>query len=696
MAYQSKKKIQKISRREFIRLSALTAAGAVATACSTSVPAPAPQAPAGEAVAPTEAPVQEVAQVASKTSRYSEAPQLADLVQAGKLPPIEERLPPQPVVVEPLDEVGVYGGKLRTVMVKDRTFQVRSAYGPDGILRVSRDLKTIEPNLADSWEYSDDGKTFTLHLHEGLRWSDGEPWDANSIEYWWVHDNMNPELSPASRIEFRQQVDGEWVDATFEKIDDTTVSWTFPRPSAVLPLHLAHWIGVNMLAMTCKHYLQQFHVDFVDDPAQLTAMAQEEGFESWTELYLNRRGDASYGMPRFHPEMPTLTAYKLKKPLEGNLWVADRNPYYWKVDTAGNQLPYIDEVIITNAETPEVANAMIAAGEVNFSNGFVTSLDNYALYKENEENGHYGVRMFHTSEGASLLLQPNQTCQDPVLREIFQDLRFRQALSHALDRDTINMVVFQGLGVPFQTHVIPPSKFYVEEYAKAFTEFDVDQANQLLDDMGLTERDGEGFRLRPDGKRLVINLEYSAIKTTYTPLAELLVDMWGDIGLEVSHRLVSDDILDPRVQANEVEFGMWHGDKSSDVLFPIVPMWWVPYEVGWERQWGIEWARWFQTGGEEGQEPPEEIKQVYDNWQQLQSTLDEDEFIRLGKAILQSQAENLWTIGTIGEVPEPMIVGDNLKNYPEKGYTGYDWLGTYPYHAEQLFFEGGKWSGEPG
>jgi peptide/nickel transport system substrate-binding protein len=305
------------------------------------------------------------------------------------------------------------------------------------------------------------------------------------------------------------------------------------------------------------------------------------------------------------------------------------------------------------------------------------------------------VRLFKASEGSTLIYQPNQTTTDLVLREIFRDVRFRRALSLALDRDTINNAVYQGLGRPYQTHVITDSKFYVQEYTEAFTEYDPDEANRLLDEIGLDARDSEGFRLRPDGARLVLNLQYTDVKTSFTPNAELAREFWSDIGIQMTLTLITGELLTTRIQANEVSFGLWHADKSSDIIFPQRPEWYVPWSVGWEKAWGIQWAQWYTTGGQEGEEPPADILGLLDTWEQMQATLDEEEQIRLGREILKYQAENLLTIGTVGEVPEPVIVGENLRNFPEMGYTGFDWLNTYPYHVEQVYFEGGEWSGAP-
>ncbi len=681
------RKRREVSRREFIRLSAIATAGVAVAACASGDAEPQDM-PVDATVEPAVDPT--AAEPAVEGQVYNEAPELAELVRAGELPSVDERLPGNPVVVEPLNEVGVYGGSLRTVMVSERGFQVRSSYGPEGILRIARDNGTIVPNLAESWEYNDEGTVFTLTLNEGIKWSDGEPFNADSVMYWWEAYILNDELNP---VKPSWLVTGGEL-AQLEKVDDNTVRFTFTEPYPFLILRLGHAQGSTITPYMASHYLQQFHPDYTS-PEEAQQLAEAADFENWYEYYENRASN-TYGMPFQNVDLPTLLPYRLERPLSENIMVCSRNPYYWKVDTAGNQLPYINQVIVTNTEDAEVANAIIASGEINFSVAFVAQLANFPLYQQNAEANNYQVLLFGASEGTALNYQPNQTSGDPVLREMFSDVRFRQALSLALDRDTINRAVYQGLGRPYQTHVIPASKFYVQEMTEAFTEYDPEQANQLLDEMGLTERDGDGFRLRPDGEPLIINLQYTDVKDSFTPNAELAQEFWADVGLQFTLTLISGELLETRMEANELDFGLWHADKSSDVIFPQRPEWYVPWEVGWEKPWGVQWARWYTTDGEEGEEPPAEVMANIERWEGMQRTLDEDEQIRLGREILQSQADNLWTIGTVGDVPEPVIIGSNLRNFPEEGYTGFDWLNTYPYHVEQMYFEGGEWAGNLG
>lgn len=694
MTGSSKKDERKLTRRTFLRVSALAAVGTGIAACTpaTTAPTDAPAAgaasntPASAGVSPTKAP--EATKAVEPISKFKEAPALADLVKAGSLPPVEERLPEQPEVVPPIETIGEYGGMLRTVMIgENTTFHVRNTWGPETLLRIDRDGSTITPGVAESWELSDDGKVFTFHLRKGMKWSDGEPFNADNLMFWYNDVIMNDELTPAKPVWMKP--DGALM--TMEKVDDFTVTMTFGVAYPLLIYRMAHTEGMNMVAQSPKHYLSQFHINYADK-AELDKKAAEGNFDSWVKLYQDV-GANSNGSTLKNTDYPTVAPFKLKEKTT-SARIYERNPYYWKVDPEGNQLPYVDMLNTAYVDKGEVANAMVASGKINFQAGFVFSLSNYPLYKQNEVAGKYKVRLFNTPESSALILMPNQTCKDEVLRGIFQDVRFRQALSYAMDRTTLNESLFQGLGVPVQTHVIPNSKYYMPEYEQAFTEYNLDTSNQLLDEAGLDKIDGEGFRLRPDGERMIINLTYTPSKDYMNPAAELVKEFLTTVGLETKLESITGELMQSRVPANEIEFGIWYADKASDILFPNQPMWFVPFEMGWERPWCVEWARWNQTGGKEGMEPPAIIKDLITKWRAALTTIDDDERLQLGKDILKSQAENLWTIGTVGHLFEPVIVGENLKNFPEEGYTGFDYLTGSHYRVEQIYFEGGKWTGE--
>jgi peptide/nickel transport system substrate-binding protein len=654
---------KKMSRRQFLRLSA----GAAGIAAFSSA----------------------LPNIAVKAAQmtFSEAPDLAELVAAGELPPVAERLPVNPVVVEPMESVGVYGGSIRTATFQDRGFQVRSTWGPEPILRIGRDSSTIEPNIAESWEYSEDGTSFTVNLREGMKWSDGGPFNADGFEFWHTNVLSNADLPANGANEFR--VNGQLP--SFTKNSDTSFTLTWDQPHANLPGLLSHWIGVQMTRWLPRHYLEQFHPDFAD-AAELEAEIADGGFETWEQLISNRVS-VNYGLHETNIDMPTVLPFKLSRPKENNLMVADRNPYYWKVDTEGKQLPYVNEVIVNNFENPEGRDAAIAAGELNYVNTD-TTFTNFPLYQENAEGGNYVVRLWKTSRAAEHTLMLNHTCQDMVLREIFSDVRFKRALSLAMDRQTIANVVYQGFGVPSQVQMIPGSKYRVEEYVTRDTEYDPDTASALLDEMGLETND-EGMRMRPDGEPLVLRLDIQVGQAGSEEVAELWREFFGDVGIELDIRPIARDLIRGVIDNNEIEVGMWIADKCSDAMFPHTPVWHVPFLPTDWNQWGIEWVKWYATDGSEGEEPPAEVAQVQALFDEMKVTVDEDRRVEIGKEIMRLNIENLWNIGNVGEVPIPVILGSNMINYPADGFTSFDWLGNHQYQIEQVYFDGGEWAGAP-
>jgi len=366
--------------------------------------------------------------------------------------------------------------------------------------------------------------------------------------------------------------------------------------------------------------------------------------------------------------------------------MAERNPYYWKVDPEGNQLPYIDRIFVSTVGEREMLSAKIVAGEVDLE-GLQTDLKDLPLYKDSAEQANYQVLIWNRVQGVDVCYQPNQTyAEDLVLRDILRDVRFRRALSLAIDRDDINEAIYFGLATPRQTTVIPQSKYFEPEFASAYAEYDLDKANALLDEMGLKWDENHEYRLRPDGKRLSIILEYAEMETPKTPTSELIKEYWKDIGVDLSVKMITGELDSIRYMGNLVQMGLWHADRCG-FLFDTEPFWWVPMRYQWECTWAPLWARWYETGGEAGEEPPEEVKKNIERWERMRITPDEEERIRLGKEILRSQAENLWTIGTVGLAPHPVIVRNNLRNVPEKAVLGWDYFWTLPQKPEQYFFK---------
>jgi peptide/nickel transport system substrate-binding protein len=272
--------------------------------------------------------------------------------------------------------------------------------------------------------------------------------------------------------------------------------------------------------------------------------------------------------------------------------------------------------------------------------------------------------------------------KDPVLRDIFRDDRFRQALSLAINREEVNNVIYYGTGIPRQLTVLRSCRSFKPEYELAYAEYDVERANALLDEMGLEWDAAHEVRLRPDGKPLEVAFDFLESETPKAATTELLTDYWADVGFKITPKEVSRELLRPKIMAGEEPMGLWHADECSEILFLMRPKWFAPI-AGDESVWGVPWGTWHATGGKEGQEPPPDIKDLFE-WLDLYIQTDE---VQYGQKILDSQAEHIWSIGVVGHCPKPIIVKNNVINVPEEGMYCWDTLFGYAYHPSQYSFK---------
>jgi len=602
---------------------------------------------------------------------FQEAPMLRAKVAAGELPVLEERLPEEPLVVEPLEEIGQYGGTLKTVMVGAAGWPALSAR-TQALFRISPDLglDTLAPNIAKGWDWSEDVKTLTVYLRKGLKWSDGAPFTADDILFWYEDILLNDELTPAKPLDWSPG--GELVEV--KKINDYTVSFQFAVPSPPIMTNLARrW---NLAPHFPKHYLKQYHVKYNPKADEI---AKEEGYDYWWESFNFHKTGAN---AQQDTNLPTLDTWVLKEiDSFGNRYY-ERNPYYWKVDTAGNQLPYIDEQLVTVTENEEVANLKAMAGEFSYV-AKVLGLQNYPLYKKNEEEGNYRVLLGQWPRGSETAYLFNYTHKDPVLKNIFHDIRWRQAMSLAINRDEINDTLFFGEAVSRQPISLPETSFYEPGMAEHYIEYAPEKANELLDEMGL-KRGKDGYRLRPDGEPLAITIEYSAGGGPKKEIHQLVSSYWEDVGIKVVVKECGRQFYRQRLNANEVDVGTWHYDQLSEFgMYRKPNAFTTPFRFG-----AIGYENWHNTGGEGGEEPPEYIKRLFQSVDEWRTVLPgTEEYMILGREFLTILSENLVAIGTVGIGPWPVIVKNDLRNFPEKVVIGGDWDFFGPYQAEQWFFE---------
>lgn len=683
-----------VTRRKFIGYSAALSVGALLAACGGSAPpetgTPAPAgstppaappagataAPAGPAATAPAAAIQsraagvQYAQVVTTVpAKLSESPALAKLVQEGKLPPVKDRLPAEPLVIKPI-EIGQYGGSMRVGNFRAAISGADQAYGAgynQNFFRHSPDLTSGVPNVAKAIDVSDDKRTYTIHLRRGMKWSDGAPYTSKDVLFWYEDILLNKEITPSIALDFRPG--GKVMEMTAP--DDYTVVITFAVPHPrFLMANLTHRYGWYLGQQAHpSHYLKQFHIKYNPKAAD---EAKAEKFNTWVERFQDRANR------EVNPAKPDIAAFIVEE-VAPTVVRYRRNPYFWMVDSEGNQLPYVDTMEMERLQNVETYHAKIVTGAFDYA-AFDTDILNFSTYEGSAQKGNYRLLLWSSGRGGEVFFQVNMNYGDEVLRKIHQDVRYRRALSIAINREEINRLLFFGQAVPRQMTVIPESKYFKPEYEKAWAQYDVDQANKLLDEMGLKWDAAKKTRLRPDGKPMQINFSYYDGEGPKTAILELVAEFWRVIGIDVTAKSITRQLLAPRVRANEEPMSLWHGDASTDVLLPVDRKWSIGKD-GDECTIAPLWNQWFQTGGAQGEEPPDWYKAPLNAWKTLSETLDPEAAAQL----LRSQAENIWSIGTVGMAPWPVIAKNTLRNVPKYGITTWDGLFLYPYHPETFF-----------
>lgn len=616
---------------------------------------------------------------------YGEAPMLAERVAAGELPSVDERLPSQPVVVQPLEAVGEYGGELAGPSTNP------TCCGWDALemrlqklLTIDTDLTTIIPNIAQAFEISDDQTTYTIHLREGHKWSDGEPFTTEDFRFYFEDVLGNADLSPVPGGPWA--VGGELPE--FEVIDETTVRYTYAEPYPSLVVALGSEVGNR--GFRPAHYFKQFHIDYNDEA---NALADELGFDGWVQMF-NARGNPytfTWNLgSETDPYAPTLNTFVFaSKDSFGNKFY-ERNPYFFKVDTEGNQLPYTDSLRRVLVEDLQVQDLKGIAGEYSHF-GWGTLLS-FPTYRENEEAGNYRTALAEYSRGNEYAIMFNFTTENEALRELFWDIRFRQAMSVAIDREEINELVYFGLANPSQASPVPASAFYEPWMTTNYAQYDPDLANQLLDEMGLDQRDADGFRRRPDGETLFLNFQVSVPEDAWRKIGELVTSYWNAVGVKTNYKLLEIGPYREMRDGNQVDLAAWGLDivdigEVATRLTNLRPHWGA-------RASGHLWRQWLQSDGENGMEPPQEIKDMWEIGDLfLDAPYGSDEWVELGKQFYQMSMEGLYQIGTIQRPPQPLLFKKNLKNTPPNDTTG-QWSWSYRqwvlFLPEQWYFEGGS------
>lgn len=602
---------------------------------------------------------------AGGVSEYHEAPELAEQVNSGDLPPVEERLPLNPVVVQPEEAIGKYGGILRKAVTGQaaagemRWWLVES-------LTVHSPTGDIIPNVAEGWEWNDDYTQLTLNLRTGIKWSDGEPFTANDVMFWWEDIVLNEELTPSPSTLLTR---GDEM-AELAMLDDFTVQFTFAKPYALFTTYLGSWGGPREGPTTSpKHFLSQYHPDYAS-MEDIEAMMEEGSFDNWTDLFGQQNDTVNLNKPTLAAWMPTTEP---PNPVE----VYVRNPYYWKVDTDGNQLPYIGEVRETRVADAEAALLKTIAGDLDFVRALGTA--NMPILAENKESGDYRFAYANWMPNAYGNIMFNFTTEDEAKHELYNDKAFRQALSVAINREEILKLVYKGGVFTSQVAPLRGEPYHGEsDLFQSWAQFDPELANQMLDDLGLTERDGDGFRLGPDGEELLLVISATAAWPAETPeLMELVKGYWAEVGINATVTPEAGPLWGTRHTAGEHDVSARGAHFGGGPVHPTLNS--NTFALGgW--QWAPDWALWLDTDGEQGVEPPDEVKRLREIRDQILGEPDEDARNELMQEVFEIHMDNLWSIGLVVDDPrfgQLTNVHNRLRNVVTWSISG-EWTPTVP------------------
>lgn len=589
-----------------------------------------------------------------------ETPMLEAAVVDGSLPPVAERLPERPSIVD-MSVIGRVpgrsGGEITWLARRARDIRIMTVYGYARLVGFTPEFEVV-PDILEDIEV-DSGRIFTLHLRPGHRWSDGAPFTTEDFRYAWYDIYLNDELKPYGP-DPRLMVNGELP--TVQILDQTTIrySWSAPNPeflpslAGALPLYL----------YAPAHYLRQFHAGYAA-PEELARKVEEGGARNWAALHtrLGNLYEAS------NPNLPVLQPWRNTTAPPSDRFVFERNPFYHRVDADGIQLPYLDRVIVNIADSALIP-AKTGAGESDLQARSLR-FDNITFLKEGETRNDYTVRLWPTALGSEMALYPNLNAEDDVWRTLNRDVRFRRALSLAIDRDEINAVIYFGLATPGNNTALAASPFFSEERLSRWAAFDIDQANALLDEIGLTERGSDGLRLLPDGRPLEIVVETAGERTVEVDVLELIRDTWKQIGVGLFTNTSQRDVFRTRVFSGEIAMSIWFGMDNALFGPDSVPTELVPVDQNWLQY--PKWGQYVQTGGEAG-EPPDmdfgvRLIELYDAWR---NSVDRYEKAAIIEEMLDIQADQVTSIGVVQGVLQPIVVSNRLQNVPGEAIFSWD------------------------
>ena len=596
-----------------------------------------------------------------------ETPMFADQVKSGALPAVDKRVPQQPWVVTYFaggEGPGQQGGQLNMLVASARDTRLMTIFSYTRLI-IYDDKFKLKPDILESYEEKD-GREFTFKLRAGHKWSDGQPFTTEDFRFFWEDIATNKDISSGGpNVELL--VDGQ--PPKVEIIDPLTIKYTWEKPNPYFIESQAR--AAPLFLFRPAHYLKKFHAKYTPE-AEILKSARG-GQQSWLAIY--RRNDVMYANDNV--DLPTLNPWVTTTASPAQRFVYVRNPYYHRIDAKGQQLPYVDRVIFTVAAA-NLVPAKAGLGEADLQPRYLNMRDYTFLQKSAQSSG-VSVRLWEAGSGSQIALYPNLTANDAEWRKLMRDARFRRALSLAIDREELNQVVYIGLAKPSNNTIMPRSDLFKPEYATKWANYDPKLANKLLDEIGLTKKDSQGFRLLPDGRPAMIVVEYASEETEDNDALALIADNWKKIGIKMLTKPQTRDNFRLRTFSGEAIMTAFAGAVTAVPTVNTSPKEFAPTMLG-----GLQWSRWgmfVESKGKQGEKCDlESACKLLDYVKEWETGATPEERRKAWDKILASNADEVFSIGTVNGVRQPIVVGPKVRNVPKEGYYAWDpggYIGLY-------------------
>lgn len=596
-----------------------------------------------------------------------ETPMFVDQVKSGALPPVDKRVPQQPWVVRYFaggDGPGQQGGQLNMLVASARDTRLMTIYSYTRLI-VHDDKFKLKPDILESYEEKD-GREFTFKLRAGHKWSDGQPFTTEDFRFFWEDVANNKDLSSGGpNVELL--VEGQ--PPKVEIIDPLTIKYTWEKPNPYFIESQAR--AAPLFLFRPAHYLKKFHAKYTPEAEILKAA--KGGQQGWVAIY--RRLDVMYANDNV--DLPTLNPWVNTTPSPAQRFVYMRNPFYHRIDEKGQQLPYVDRVIFTVAAA-NLVPAKAGLGEADLQPRYLNMRDYTFLQKSAQTSG-VNVRLWESGSGSQIALYPNLTANDEEWRKLMRDVRFRRALSLAIDREELNQVVYIGLAKPSNNTIMQRSELFKPEYATKWANYDPKLANKLLDEIGLTKKDSQGFRLLPDGRPATIVVEHASEETEDNDALALIADNWKKIGIKMLTKPQTRDNFRLRTFSGEAIMTAFAGAVTAVPTVNTSPKEFAPTMLG-----GLQWSRWgmfVESKGKQGEKCDlDSACKLLDYVKEWETGATPDDRRKAWDKILAANADEVFSIGTVNGIRQPIVVGPKVRNVPKEGYYAWDpggYIGLY-------------------